>query len=165
VKRTDRKSHCPVNSALEVVGDPWSLLVVRDIVFYGKHTFGEFLASEERITTSVLADRLARLVSSGILSKQRNLADRRREFYSLTDAGLALIPVLVELANWGVRYDPEVAENPLWTSKVQTDRTGLYRLIHDTVAGGGSVWRGEDSVIEQLRRTARSTRKVPEPAS
>ena len=64
MKRTDRKSHCPVNSALEVVGDPWSLLVVRDIVFYGKHAFGEFLASEERITTSVLADRLARLVSS-----------------------------------------------------------------------------------------------------
>jgi DNA-binding HxlR family transcriptional regulator len=141
-----------VNSALEVVGDPWSLLVVRDIVFYGKHTFGEFLASEERITTSVLADRLAKLVSSGVLSKQRNLADRRRELYSLTDAGLALIPVLVELANWGVSYDPEVVENPLWTSKVQTDRIGLYRLIHDTVVRGGSVWRGEGSVIEQLQR-------------
>jgi DNA-binding HxlR family transcriptional regulator len=152
VKRTDRKSNCPVNSALEVVGDPWSLLVVRDIVFYGKHTFGEFLASDERITTSVLADRLARLVSSGILSKQRNPADRRRELYSLTDAGLALIPVLVELANWGVRHDPDVTENPLWTSKVQTDRTGLYKLIHDTVISGGSVWRGKDSVIEQLQR-------------
>ena len=112
MKRTDRKSHCPVNSALEVVGDPWSLLVVRDIVFYGKHTFGEFLASEERITTSVLADRLARLVSSGILSKQRNPADRRREFYSLTDAGLALIPVLVELANWGVRLRPRGRRKP-----------------------------------------------------
>jgi DNA-binding HxlR family transcriptional regulator len=151
VKRTDRKSHCPVNSALEVVGDPWSLLVVRDIVFYGKHTFGEFLASEERITTSVLADRLAKLVSSGVLSKERHLADRRRELYSLTDAGFALIPLLVELANWGVSYDPEVIENPLWTSKVQTDRTGLYKLIHDTVASGGSVWRGEGSVIEQLQ--------------
>jgi DNA-binding HxlR family transcriptional regulator len=153
VKRTDRKSHCPVNSALEVVGDPWSLLVVRDIVFYGKHTFGEFLASQERITTSVLADRLARLVSNGILSKQRNPADRRREFYALTDAGLALIPVLVELANWAVRYDPDVTENPLWTSKAETDRTGLYKLIHDTVVNGGSVWRGKDSVIEQLQRT------------
>jgi DNA-binding HxlR family transcriptional regulator len=152
VKRTDRKSHCPVNSALEVVGDPWSLLIVRDIVFYGKHTFGEFLASEERITTSVLADRLAKLVSSGVLSKQRNPADRRRELYSLTAAGFALIPLLVELANWGVSYDPEVVENPLWTSKVQTDRTGPYKLIHHTVASGGSVWRGEDSVVEQLQR-------------
>jgi DNA-binding HxlR family transcriptional regulator len=154
MKRTDQKSHCPVNSALEVVGDPWSLLVVRDIVFYGKHTFGEFLASEERITTSVLADRLARLVSCGILSKQRNPADKRREFYSLTDAGLALIPILVELANWGVRYDTEVTENPLWTGKVDTDRTGLYKLIRDTVASGGSVWRGAGSVIEQLQRSS-----------
>jgi DNA-binding HxlR family transcriptional regulator len=152
VKRTDRKSHCPVNSALEVVGDPWSLLVVRDIVFYGKHTYGEFLASEERITTSVLADRLAKLVSNGILTKQRNPADRRREVYALTEAGLALIPVLVELANWGVRHDPGVTENLLWTSKAETDRTGLCTLIHDTVAAGGSVWRGNNSVIEQLQR-------------
>lgn len=154
MKRTDRKSNCPVNSALEAVGDPWSLLVVRDIVFYGKHTYGEFLASEERITTSVLADRLARLVSTGILSKQRDPADRRRESYALTGKGLALIPVLVELANWGTRHDPGVTENPLWTSKAETDRTGLYKLIHDTVAGGGSVWRGNDSVIEQLQRAS-----------
>jgi DNA-binding HxlR family transcriptional regulator len=156
VKRTDRKSHCAVNSALEVVGDPWSLLVVRDIVFYGKHTFGEFLAAEERITTSVLADRLAKLVSGGILSKERNPADRRREFYALTDKGLALIPVLVELANWGVGYDPEVVVNPLWVSKVETDREGLYELIRDTVVRGGSVWRGKDSVGEQLQRAAQA---------
>jgi DNA-binding HxlR family transcriptional regulator len=146
-----------VNSALEVIGDPWSLLVVRDIVFYGKHTFGEFLASEERITTSVLADRLAKLANTGILSKQRDPADKRREFYSLTGKGLALIPILVELANWGVSYDREVVENPLWTRKVETDRTGLYELILDTVVSGGSVWRGKDSVIEQLRHTARAT--------
>jgi DNA-binding HxlR family transcriptional regulator len=171
VKRTDRKSRCAVNSALEVVGDPWSLLVVRDIVFYGKHTFGEFLASEERITTSVLADRLAMLVSSGILSKQRNPADKRRELYSLTDAGLALIPVLVELANWGVRYDPEVVENQLWTSKAATDRTGLYQLIQDTVVRGGSVYRGQDSVIEQLQQASdlaisgASTTTGPSPVS
>ncbi len=156
MKRTDQKSHCAVNSALEVVGDPWSLLVVRDIVFYGKHTFGEFLASEERITTSVLADRLAKLVSGGILSKQRNPADRRREFYALTDKGLALIPVLVELANWGVSYDPEVVVNPLWVGKVETDREGLYELIRDTVVRGGSVWRGKNSVGEQLQRAAQA---------
>jgi hypothetical protein len=96
------------------------------------------------------ADRQA----AGILSKQRDPADRRREFYALTDSGLALIPVLVELANWGVRHDPEVTENPLWTSKAETDRTGLYKLIHDTVANGGSVWRGNDSVIEQLQRAS-----------
>lgn len=141
-----------MNSALETVGDPWSLLVVRDVVFYSKHTFGEFLASEERITTSVLADRLATLVSTGILTKQRSRTDRRKESYSLTEKGLDLIPILVELANWGVAYDPDVVANPLWTDKVRTDREGLYQLIRETVAAGGAVFRGENSVVEQLAR-------------
>lgn len=154
MKRTDRKSHCPVNFALETVGDPWSLLVVRDIVFHGKHTFGEFLNAEERITTSVLADRLATLVRTGILTKIRSATDGRKESYSLTEKGIALIPVLVELANWGVSYDPEVVTNSLWVSKARTDRVGLYQLIRDTVVADGSVFRGENSVIDQLRRAA-----------
>ena len=95
-------------------------------MFHGKHGFGEFLASEERITTSVLADRLETLVRSGILTKRRSAADRRKQSYSLTEKGLGLIPVLVELANWGVSYDPDVAANPFWVSKAQTDRAGLY---------------------------------------
>lgn len=154
MKRTDRKSHCPVNFALETVGDPWSLLIVRDIVFHGKHAFGEFLASEERITTSVLADRLATLVRTGVLAKERLPADRRKESYTLTGKGLALIPILVELASWGVRYDPEVIVSPLWVDKARTDRDGLCRLIRDTVSAGGAVFRGENSVIEQLTQTA-----------
>jgi DNA-binding HxlR family transcriptional regulator len=154
MKRSDRKSHCAVNSALEVVGDPWSLLVVRDIVFYGKHTFQEFLASAERITSSVLADRLGKLVERGILAKQRSQTDRRREYYSLTDKGLALIPVLVELANWSVSSDREVAANSRWLhiDDMEADRTALYELIRDTVSAGGSVFRGDDSVVEQLQR-------------
>jgi DNA-binding HxlR family transcriptional regulator len=150
-----------VNFALEAVGDPWSLLVVRDIVFHGKHAFGEFLASEERITTSVLADRLATLVRTGILTRHRSATDRRKESYSLTDKGLALIPVLVELANWGASHDPDAAANPFWASKAQTDRAGLCRLIRDTVLADGSVFRGENSVISQLERAAAPTRPAP----
>jgi DNA-binding HxlR family transcriptional regulator len=154
VKRTARNAHCPVNVALETLGDSWSLLIVRDLVFYGKRTFGEFLASEERITTSVLADRLAMLVREGILAKTRSPDDRRKEHYALTEKGLALIPVLVELANWGVTYGPEVIPNPVWVSKAQTDPHGLRELIHKTVRAGGSVWRGPNSVIAQLERAS-----------
>jgi len=161
VKRTDRKSHCPVNFALETVGDQWSLLVVRDLVFYGKHTFGEFLASEERITTSVLADRLATLVETGILTKERCPTDGRKESYTLTEKGLALIPVLVELANWGVSYDPEVLADPLWVAKAQTDRLGLCQLIRETVLAGGAVWRGDPSVIDQLRSSGHRPPPTP----
>jgi DNA-binding HxlR family transcriptional regulator len=157
VKRTARNVHCPVNVALETLGDSWSLLVVRDLVFYGKRTFGEFLASEERITTSVLADRLAMLVREGILTKSRSPDDRRKEYYALTDKGLALIPVLVELANWGVTYGPEVSPNPLWVSKAQTDPQGLRELIHKTLCAGGSIWHGPNSVIDRLERDSHPT--------
>lgn len=143
-----------MNVALETVGDPWSLLVVRDVVFYGKRTFGEFLESEERITTSVLTDRLTTLVQKGILTKQRLFADKRRECYSLTEKGLALIPLLVELANWGATYGSEVATNPLWVAKAQADPAGLGRLIRETILKGGAVFRGEKSVIEQLSTDA-----------
>lgn len=159
VKRSDRNAHCPVNVALETVGDPWSLLVVRDLVFYGKRTFGEFLGSEERITTSVLTDRLTTLVRTGILDKHRSSTDRRRECYALTEKGLALVPVLVELANWGVSYGPEVVSNPLWVRKAQVDRLGLYDLIRETVRAGGAVFRGRNSVIEQLQSEAGSLRR------
>lgn len=150
MKRSDRKSHCPVNVALETLGDPWTLLVVRDVVFHGKHTFGEFLASAERITTSVLADRLASLVAAGILTKQTSTTDRRKECYQMTDKGLGLIPVLVEMANWSLDHDPLVPANPHWLAKVRSDREGLYELIRNTVVDGGSVFCGEHNVIEQL---------------
>lgn len=154
VKRRDRKSNCPVNVALETLGDPWTLLVVRDIVFHGKHTFSEFLASAERITTSVLADRLASLVSADILSKQPSSADRRKEFYQLTEKGLGLVPVLVEMATWSVQHDPLVRANSYWLAKVRSDREGLYALIRNTVRAGGSVFCGDHNVIEQLARGA-----------
>ncbi|HET9059381.1 MAG TPA: helix-turn-helix domain-containing protein [Acidimicrobiales bacterium] len=150
MKRRDRKSHCPVNVALETFGDPWTLLVVRDIVFHGKHTFGEFFASAERVTTSVLADRLASLVAAGILTKHPSATDGRKECYRLTDKGLGLIPVLVEMANWSIGHDPLVPANPHWLAKVQSDRDGLYQLIRNTVMAGGSVFCGEHNVIEQL---------------
>jgi DNA-binding HxlR family transcriptional regulator len=151
VKRNDKRSNCPVNSTLEIVGDSWSLLVVRDVVFHGKRTFGEFLASEERITSSVLADRLAALTNAGVLTKSTCETDRRRSTYALTEKGLALIPVLVELANWGVVYDPDVVSEPLWVEKSRDDRSGLCDLIRSTVEAGGSVFRGEGNVVEQLR--------------
>jgi DNA-binding HxlR family transcriptional regulator len=152
VKRAGGKSSCAVNFALEVVGDPWSLLIVRDIVFYGKRTFGEFLASEERITSSVLADRLAALVETGLLTKRPSAVDGRRTVYGLTDKGLTLIPLLVELACWGMGHGPDVRTDELFLEAARTDRGKLLELVRDTVAAGGAVFRGDDSVIDQLRR-------------
>jgi len=150
MSRTGRNPTCPVNVAVEAVCDRWALLVIRDIVFYGKRTFREFMGSEERITTSVLADRLAWLVEHGILSRQQDDQDRRVETYTLTEKGLALIPVLVDLANWGLAYSSEIRANPLWIEKSQSDHAGLCRLIRDAVLRGESVYYGNPSVVEQL---------------
>lgn len=153
VKRTDQKSHCPINFALESVGDPWTLLVVRDIVFYGKHTFSEFAGSDERITTSVLAARLAALVARGILTKTPAPDDRRREVYRLTDKGLALIPILVEFADWGTAHDPQVVPNEHWIAQSKRDKARLCEMIREAVVAGRCVFRGDDSVVERLRRS------------
>ena len=150
MRRAGRNPTCPVNVAVETVCDRWSLLIVRDIVFYGKRTFSEFMASEESITTSVLADRLVSLVGAGILIRRRALEDRRRETYTLTEKGLAFIPLLVDLANWGLTYSDQIRANPLWVEKAENDHAGLCQMIRDTVRQGGSVYYGQPSVVEQL---------------
>ncbi len=152
MKRANGKSHCPINIGLEVFGDPWSLLIVRDIVYFGKHTFKEFLASAEAIAPSVLSARLARLADAGILTGAPHPADRRRVSYHLTETGLALIPVLLEIANWSARVDPETDAPPEWIETVARNRPAMIELITTTVRNGGSIFAGDDSVLAQLGR-------------
>ena len=105
--KEDVRSHCSVNYGLEIFGDKWSLLIVRDIVFAGKKTYGEFLKSEEGFATNVLASRLAFLEEQGILSKTPSSADRRKDFYALTEKGLDLIPILLNIVLWSAKHDPK----------------------------------------------------------
>src|SRR5262245_17764521 len=112
MKRTDVKSHCPINHALEAIGDPWSLLILRDIVYFGKHTYGEFLAANERITTSVLANRLDKLEEKGILRRVQHEQDKRKANYVLTSRGLDLIPIILDMEAWGGMHDPKTVKRP-----------------------------------------------------
>jgi len=114
MKRMDRKSDCAINFSLEHFGDQWSLLIVRDMVYHGKKTYSEYLASDERIGTSVLARRLASLEKSGIITRSSNENDGRTVEYRLTQKGLHLIPVLEALTAWGATYDPETGADPRW---------------------------------------------------
>ena len=100
----ERRSACPLNTTLEVLGDRWSLLIVRDLMFKGRTTYKDFLAGGEGIATNVLADRLRRLEAAGIIEQGRDTADGRRLVYRLTAKGLALAPVLVEMIVWGARH-------------------------------------------------------------
>ena len=145
-----RRSDCPINFALETFGDPWSLLIIRDIVYFGKHTYGEFLASDEGMATNILASRLARLDQQGILMKRPSAADKRKEEYVLTDKGLDLIPVLVEMVNWAADYDPQTGAPPDWVALMKSQRDQMIARMRETVQSGGSVFVGENSVISQL---------------
>ena len=145
-----RRSDCPINFALEVFGDPWSLLIIRDIVYFGKKTYGEFLASEEGMATNILANRLAQLEQQGVLVKKLSEKDKRKEEYALTEKCLDLIPVLVEMANWSAEYDPHTGAPAAWIALMKADREKMIRLIRETVQSGGSVFVGEKSLLGQL---------------
>jgi DNA-binding HxlR family transcriptional regulator len=147
---TGRRSECPINYSLETVGDAWSLLVVRDIVYFGKRTFGEFLASSEGIARNILTTRLDRLQQHGILTKSPHPTDGRKDTYSLTERGLDLIPLLLAAADWGAEHAPSTDAPRWWIELVRSRRDEITTLIRDAVRDGGSIFVGEASVVSQL---------------
>ena len=99
-----RRSACPVSVSLEIFGDRWTLLIVRDLLIRGFRTFKEFAQSGEGIATNILADRLRKLASAGIVTAEPDETDRRRVSYRLTEKGIDLAPVLLGLLLWGARH-------------------------------------------------------------
>lgn len=101
----NRRSGCPVSISLDIFGDRWSLLIIRDLMVRGFRTFKEFAAAGEGIATNILADRLQRLKAAGIITEEAEKADRRRVYYRLTEKGIDLAPVLLDLLVWGSRHE------------------------------------------------------------
>lgn len=99
----ERRSDCPVACVLDLVGDRWTLLVLRDL-FLGKRRFDEFRRSPEGIATNVLSDRLARLEREGFVTRHRDPEDARRVLYALTPRGKSLDPVMRAIARWGLEH-------------------------------------------------------------
>ncbi|WP_313023987.1 helix-turn-helix domain-containing protein [Mobilicoccus sp.] len=108
------RSGCPINLAIELFGDRWTLLILRDMIFADRRHFRELLrGSDEKITTSILADRLERLLATGIITRTDDPSHKQKAIYSLTDKGIDLVPVLVTVGIWGSQYcdaDPEKSE-------------------------------------------------------
>lgn len=100
------RSGCPINLGLEVFGDKWTLLIIRDIMFAGKRHFREFLASDEAISSNILADRLTMLVQAGILTRAEDPSHRLKAIYSLTEKGIDLLPILAQISRWSRTYMP-----------------------------------------------------------
>jgi DNA-binding HxlR family transcriptional regulator len=103
----DHRSGCPINLTLEVVGDKWSLLVIRDMMFGNRRHFRELLTrSEEGISSNILADRLKTLLDQGIITRDDDPAHKQKGIYSLTEQGVELLPILAQMAGWGFKYLP-----------------------------------------------------------
>ena len=100
-----RRSGCPVSVSLERFGDRWSLLIIRDLMVRGFRSFQQFQNSGEGIATNILADRLRNLQAAGIITAEADETDRRRFSYRLTEKGIDLAPVLLELLIWGARHE------------------------------------------------------------
>jgi DNA-binding HxlR family transcriptional regulator len=111
-----RRSGCPLNASVEMLGDRWSLLIIRDMMLLGYRSFKEFLNSHERIASNILSDRLKRLQSCGIMVSAPDPSDGRKLIYSLTAKGQDLAPVLTEMVLWASAHE-------------ETGNQALVRLI------------------------------------
>jgi len=127
--RSCPRSGCPISFALDLLGDRWTLLVVRDVVMMGKRQFSEFLDSTEGMATNVLSDRLQTLCEAGIIESSKDPDDGRKVIYKPTEKGLDLIPTLVELARWGADHDPETAAPAPLRERMKNDRDGVIAGI------------------------------------
>lgn len=127
----DHRSRCPINLALEVFGDKWTLLIIRDLMFAGKRHFREFLQSEEGIASNILADRLRLLVAEGIVTRTGDPSHKQKAVYSLTEKGIALLPVLAQVGSWGRRYRPATAESGATAAWLEEGGPALWVQIAD----------------------------------
>jgi DNA-binding HxlR family transcriptional regulator len=130
------RSGCPINLSLEIFGDRWTLLILRDIIFVGARHFRELLDGPEQISSNILADRLASLVEHGLLTKAGNPTHKQKITYSLTEQAIQLVPIFVQLSAWGTQHLPVSAEYAA-RAKVLAD-------------GGPPLW---ETFMDELRET------------
>jgi len=133
MKRNKKKyrSHCPINFAQETFGDKWSLLIIRDLMFKGKKYYGEFLNSDEKISTNILADRLEKLEADGLITKAIDKENNSKYLYALTEKGVDLMPMLLEMIAWSAKYDNKTGTPAEFIKKLKKDKGSL---IHELLA-------------------------------
>jgi DNA-binding HxlR family transcriptional regulator len=127
-RKSKRRSGCPVSISLDLLGDRWSLLIIRDLMVRGYRTFKEFEESGESIATNILTDRLRKLKSTGIITTQVDETDGRKVNYRLTQKGIDLAPVLLELLIWGARHEDTEASCAV-IEKMASSRDSLLREV------------------------------------
>lgn len=119
---TKKRSDCPISSSLDVWGDKWSLLIVRDLLFSVQCTYGDFLKSEEKIATNILATRLQMLESNGIITKLNHPDSKAKVLYQLTKKGIDLLPIMIEIHLWADKYSTIPPERNAIITELRNDK-------------------------------------------
>jgi len=122
-----KRSDCPISSSLDIWGDKWSLLIVRDLLFSIQCTYGDFLKSEEKIATNILATRLQMLESNGIITKLDHPDSKAKVLYQLTQKGIDLLPLMLEIHLWADKYSTIPPERNAIIKEVKKDKEAFIK--------------------------------------
>lgn len=124
-KKQKKRSRCPIAFALDLIGDRWTLLVLRDLIIVQKRHFREFLDSPEGIASNILTDRLRRLECAAILTREPDPDNARQVVYAPTRKGLDLLPVMLEMVSWSAKYDADTAAPAPFVARIRSDRNAV----------------------------------------
>lgn len=130
MKTTERRSTCPINYSVEIFGDKWMLLILRDIMFNSKNSFLEFRASNEKISSAVLTEKLNLLLTEGILSKVTSPKNASKFLYLITEKGIELVPVMVEILYWGSMHNPDGGPKT-WLDQIKQNKKKAIEGLQD----------------------------------
>ena len=122
-----KRSDCPVSCSLDIWGDKWSLLIVRDLMFSKQCTYGDFLKSDEKIATNILASRLQTLEENGIIIKSDHPDSKAKVLYKLTQKGIDLLPLMIEINLWAEKYYTIPAERKAMLKEVKKDKDAFIK--------------------------------------
>lgn len=124
----NERSDCPISCSLDIFGDKWSLLIIRDIMLRGKVSYSEFLNSEEKIASNILVKRLSFLEAEGIVIKSVSPANKSKFVYTLTSKGVDLLPIIIEIMDWGAKHNANCPRKEIG-KKIQKDKTGVIKEL------------------------------------
>ena len=123
------RSACPISCSLDIWGDRWSLLIIRNMMLYNQHTYQEFLEAPEKIATNILANRLRMLEKAGLITKKRFPENKKKIFYKLTRMGIDLLPTMIEISFWGEKYFSIAPEAKVIVKSARNNRSGFIRTL------------------------------------
>lgn len=132
INDTKRRSDCPISFSLDVFGDKWTLLILRDIMFYNRNRFSDF-TPRERIATNILANRLGKLEAQKIIEKNLDPKLRNQYIYTVTPKGWTALPLLIEMTLWGLENDPNSLASKNFVERVRREKQKVVREINRSI--------------------------------